>query len=80
MRLKEKVLSTMKSTDTESRFELYVTRTPGYLWACLFQKLGVHPIAVTLMSIIIGTTSGYFFYQTDLRMNIIGICQLIWAN
>ena len=80
MRLKEKVLSTMKSTDTESRFELYVTRTPGYLWACLFQKLGVHPIAVTLMSIIIGATSGYFFYQTDLRMNIIGICLLIWAN
>ena len=80
MNLKERVLSTMKSTDTESRFELYVTRTPGYLWALLFQKLGVHPIAVTLMSIIIGATSGYFFYQTDLGMNIIGIFLLIWAN
>ena len=80
MSLKERVLQTMKSTDTESRFELYVTRTPGYLWALLFQKLGVHPIAVTLMSIIIGAASGYFFYQTDLRMNIIGICLLIWAN
>lgn len=80
MNLKERVLSTMKSTDTESRFELYITRTPGYLWALLFQKLGVHPIAVTLMSIIIGATSGYFFYQTDLGMNIIGIFLLIWAN
>lgn len=80
MSLKERVLQTMKSTDTESRFELYVTRTPGYLWALMFQKLGVHPIAVTLMSIIIGAASGYFFYQTDLRMNIIGICLLIWAN
>lgn len=80
MSLKERVLSTMKSAETESRFELYVTRTPGYLWALLFQKLGIHPIAVTLMSIIIGATSGYFFYQTDLRMNIIGICLLIWAN
>ncbi|MBR3432743.1 MAG: CDP-alcohol phosphatidyltransferase family protein [Bacteroidaceae bacterium] len=80
MKLREKVLATMKSTDTESRFELYVTRTPGYLWALLFSKLGVHPIAVTLLSIVIGATSGYFFYQTDLRMNIIGICLLIWAN
>ena len=80
MKLKEKVLATMKSTDTESRFELYVTRTSGYLWAVLFRKLGIHPIAVTLLSIIIGATSGYFFYQTDLRMNIIGICLLIWAN
>ena len=64
MKLREKVLATMKSTDTESRFELYVTRTPGYLWALLFSKLGVHPIAVTLLSIVIGATSGYFFYQT----------------
>lgn len=80
MKLKEKVLATMKSTDTESRFELYVTRTPGYLWAVLFRKLGIHPIAVTLLSIIIGATSGYFFYQTDIRMNIIGIFLLIWAN
>ena len=35
MSLKEKVLATMKSRDTESDFELYVTRTPGYLWALL---------------------------------------------
>jgi len=70
----------MKSADTESRFELYVTRTPGYLWACLFQKLGIHPIAVTLMSIVIGAASGYFFYLPSLKMNLIGILLLIWAN
>jgi hypothetical protein len=80
MKLKEKVLATMKSTDTESRFELYVTRTPGYLWARLFQKLGVHPITVTLMSIVIGAASGYFFYLPTLKMNLIGILLLIWAN
>ena len=80
MNLKERVLATMKSTDTESRFELYVTRTPGYLWALLFRKLGVHPIAVTLMSIVIGAVSGYFFYLPSLKMNLIGILLLIWAN
>ena len=70
----------MKSTDTEGGFELYVTRTPGFLWALLFKRLGVHPIAVTLMSIVIGAASGYFFYHTSLKMNLIGIFLLIWAN
>lgn len=80
MSLKQRVLSTMKSRDVESDFELYVTRTPGYLWALLFRTLHVHPIAVTLMSIVIGAASGYFFYFDDLRMNAIGMLLLVWAN
>ena len=54
MSLIDNVKATLKSKDTEGPFELYVTRTPGYLWACFFKWLGVHPIAVTLMSIVIG--------------------------
>ena len=80
MSLKQRVLSTMKSRDVESDFELYVTRTPGYLWALFFRKLHVHPIAVTLMGIVIGAASGWFFYSTDLRLNLIGMLLLIWAN
>ena len=68
MSLKQRVLATMKSEDTEGAFELYVTRTPGYLWALLFRSLHVHPIAVTLLSIVIGASAGYFFYFQDLRM------------
>ena len=59
--LKERVQATLKSEDTEGTFELYVTRTPGYLWALLFKKLHIHPIAVTLLSIVIGALAGYFF-------------------
>lgn len=70
----------MKSRDTESDFELYVTRTPGYLWALFFKALHVHPIAVTLMSIIIGAAAGICFYWPDLNINLIGIGLLIWAN
>lgn len=70
----------MKSTDTEGAFELYVTRTPGYLWALLFRSLGIHPIAVTLLSIVIGAASGYFFYFDSLSMNAIGMLLLVWAN
>lgn len=80
MNLKQHVLATMKSRDVESDFELYVTRTPGYLWALLFRRLHVHPIAVTIMGIIIGAASGIFFYYDDLRLNLIGMLMLIWAN
>ena len=78
--LKERVQATMKSEDTEGAFELYVTRTPGYLWALLFKKLHVHPIAVTLMSIVIGALAGYFFWPENIYMNLIGMFLLIWAN
>lgn len=78
--LKERVLATMKSEDLEGPFELYVTRTPGYLWALLFNKLNVHPITVTLTSIFIGAAAGYFFWSDHLGLNALGMFFLIWAN
>ena len=78
--LKERVLATLKSEDTEGAFELYVTRTPGYLWALFFKKLHIHPIAVTLLSIVIGALAGFFFWQKDIYMNLVGMFLLIWAN
>lgn len=78
--LKERILSTLKSEDTEGPFEIYVTRTPGYLWALLFKKLHIHPIAITLVSIVIGAMAGYFFWFKDIYMNLIGMFFLIWAN
>ena len=80
MNLKQRVMSTMKSREVESDFELYVTRTPGYLWALFFRWLHVHPIAVTLMSIVIGSASAYFFLFDDICYNLIGMLLLIWAN
>ena len=70
----------MKSEDIESAFELYVTRTPGYLWALAFKKLHIHPIAVTPLSIVIGAAAGYFFWSADIRLNLVGMLLLIWAN
>lgn len=80
MSLIDNVRATLKSQDTEGPFELYMTRTPGYLWACLFKWLSVHPVAVTLMSIVIGAASGWFFYSESLGMNLIGMGLLVWAN
>ncbi len=70
----------MKSEDTEGRFELLFTRTPGYLWAQFFRVLHVHPIAVTLLSIVLGVASAFFFVRTDLKSNIIAISLLVVAN
>ncbi len=78
--LRQRVLATMKSPDTEGPFELYVTRMPGYLWALAFRSIGFHPIAVTLLSIVIGAAAGFFFYSTQLRYNLIGMGLLVWAN
>lgn len=80
MNLQKEVLASMKSTDTEGRFEQYFTRTPGFLLALLFRKLHIHPISVTLASIVIGAYSGYFYFPENLRTNIIGMILLLCAN
>ena len=79
-KLLDNVRATMKSDQTEGTFELLFTRTPGYLWAQFFRVLHVHPIAVTLISIILGAGSAFFFVKTDLRSNIIAVALLIVAT
>ena len=80
MSLIDNVKATMKSQETEGPFELYMTRTPGYLWALLFKKLHIHPVTVTIVSIVIGAAAGYFFYSKDICQNLIGMALLVWAN
>ena len=76
----DNVRATMKSQDTEGRFELMFTRAPGYVWALFFRRLHVHPIAVTLLSIVLGAASAFFFVRTDLSSNLIAVGLLIVAN
>lgn len=76
----QQVRQSMKNEDLEGPFELYATRTPGYLWAQFFRILHIHPIAVTLMSIVMGAASGICFYFQDLRITLLGIALLVIAN
>lgn len=86
--VKEKVSATYKSKDTEEWLDTVWTRPIGYWWARVFERLGVHPNAVTVMSMIIGACSAFFFahgsYRTEglhgLMMNIVAILMLAWAN
>ncbi len=85
---KENIKSTYKSDDTEEWLDKVWTRPIGYWWARVFERLGVHPNAVTILSMIIGASSALFFahgsYFTEgtkgLLLNVIAILLLSWAN
>lgn len=72
--------STLKSSDTEEHIDLWFYRKLGFAWACLFEKLGVSPNAVTIASIFLGVGAGLCFYPPVLWINIIGLLLLVWAN
>lgn len=72
--------STLKSMDTEEWLDLKFYRPIGYQWALFFKKFGVSPNTITILSIFIGITAGVLFYFPDLKLNLIGMLCLIWAN
>lgn len=82
------VTSTYKSNDTEEWLDKVWTRPIGYRWALLFKRLHVHPNTVTVLSMIIGAGSAFFFahgsYRTEgtegLVFNLIAVLLLAWAN
>ena len=72
--------STLKSLDTEECIDIWFYRPIGYRWALLFRRLGVSPNAITIMGIFIGIAAGVCFYYPNLRVNMVGMLLLIWAN
>ena len=72
--------STLKSLDTEEFIDIHFYRPIGYRWALLFNKLNISPNAVTIAAIFIGIAAGVCFYYTSLKINILGMLLLIWAN
>ena len=74
-----------KSRDTEEWLDVVFTRPIGYRWALFFNRFGIHPNVVTVLSMILGAASGFFFvHDADTTegviYNIIGILLLMWAN
>ncbi len=86
--MKESIQSTLKSNDTEEWLDTVWTRPIGYQWARFFNHFDIHPNTVTVLSMIIGAASAFFFvhgsYRTEgtegLIYNIIAILLLAWAN
>ncbi|MDR1454223.1 MAG: CDP-alcohol phosphatidyltransferase family protein [Tannerella sp.] len=78
--MKREIESTLKSMDTEEFIDLHFYRPVGYRWALFFNRLGVSPNTVTLISIVIGVAAGICFYFSTLKVNVFGMLLLVWAN
>lgn len=84
----EEIKSTYKSDDTEEWLDKVWTRPIGYRWALFFKHLKIHPNTVTILSMILGAGSAFFFahgsYRTEgmsgLGYNVVAILLLAWAN
>ena len=60
------VESTFKSKDTEEWLDIWFTRPIGYVLARFFEKLGVHPNVVTIISIFLGVFAGFCWWHTTM--------------
>ena len=72
--------ASLKSADTEEHIDIYFYRPIGYQWARFFRMLHVTPNVVTILSIFLGVGAGICFGFDDMKINIVGILLLIWAN
>ena len=77
---KKGVEASFKSMDTEEFLDIHFNRPIGYVWALFFQRFGVHPNVVTILSIILGVAAGVMFYYPDMTHTLIGIFLLMWAS
>ena len=54
-----------KSEDTEEWLDVHFTRPIGLVFALLWNRLGIHPNAITILSIFLGIGAGWMFHFTD---------------
>lgn len=77
---KELLHASFKSEDTEEWLDVHFTRPVGLAFALFWERLHVHPNAITVMSIFLGLGAGCMFYFTDVWHNVAGIALLMLAN
>ena len=77
---KEDYQRSLKSMDTEEHIDLAFYRPIGFMWARLAARFGVSPNAITIAAIFLGIGAGILFYFPELRLNVIGMLLLVWAN
>lgn len=70
----------LKSNDTEERIDIWFYRPIGFQIAKFCAKIGITPNAVTIISIFFGVAAGILFYYQDIKLNIIGMLLLVFAN
>ena len=74
------VEATYKAREAEGILDLYFYRKIGFRLAQFFARLGMTPVAVTLLGGLFGITAGHFYFYRDLRLNIAGMILHVCAN
>lgn len=74
------VEATYKAREAEGILDRYFYRKIGFRLAQFFAKLGMTPVAVTLLGGLFGITAGHFYFYRDLRINIAGMVLHVCAN
>jgi len=77
---KELLHDSMKSQDTEEWLDIYFTRPIGLFFALIWKRLGVHPNAITILSIFLGIGAAVMFWHSDVWHNVAGVALLMLAN
>lgn len=76
----DRIQATLKSKDTEEWLDVVFTRRVGYMLALFFERLGVHPNMVTLLSIVLGVGAGLCWLDDGIGRTFLGIILLVTAN
>jgi phosphatidylglycerophosphate synthase len=71
---------TYKVRDAEGFLDLYFYRRVGFRLAQVFARLGLSPVAVTVLGGLFGIAAGHLYYYRDLGTNIVGMALHVWAN
>ena len=77
---KQLLQASFKSNDTEEWLDVHFTRPIGLVFALFWNRLGVHPNVITILSIFLGVGAGWMFHYSDLAHNIWGVVLLMFAN
>lgn len=65
MSWKDEYWKSIKSFDTEEKLDLYLYRPVGFLIAKIALPLRLSPTHLTLVGLLLGIVSGYFFYHNE---------------
>ena len=79
-KFKELLNASIKSKDTEEWLDMRFNRPVGLVMALAGKKLGIHPTAITAVSIILGVWAAWMFSHTDVYHNLLGVVLLMLAN
>lgn len=77
---KELLNASIKSKDTEEWLDMHFNRPIGLMMALAGKRLGIHPTAITAVSIVFGIWAAWMFAHTDIYHNLLGILLLMIAN